>query len=1042
MTDSSVGGRIPPPKNTPPGAHKHNLTDVVGFPVGILPGGTVPVFDGTDWVPSTSLVPGLPVAPTVTSAPYNADEYDTTSTPRGTAVSSVKAVVTPPSTYTDGSVLVAPSLYSVRWRYEDPSIYGTKNIQSITVSAGVVTLTTTAAHGMTGGNFVVVTGSTAANNFSFKLLTASGSTMTFNNDLGVAAGAVGTVMRVSDWTTASSVSPTVSFLGVKSGTYLSVQAKVTDGYGNSSSWSTTTTHLTAADSVAPGQPSAPVIVPKLGTLQVSWDGKLNAGGAQPSDYAYTDVFVASSSGTYSASTYAARYSGAFQFLVTKDPVTGSPLVQGSTYYVQFVSYDNTGNASAASTIVSSVPTALKDNEIADLSVLKLTSGVLTADQIISGGSITTNAGTVSNAITSIAASGGIATVTVDGDHGLTVAQQVVIAGSSTANNSTWTVNTVPSARVFTVSSGVMVTAGAAGTAQGIGSRVQMTAAGLSGFTGALETFRLTSGGIFTIQSAATGSRIVLDSNGLRVFNGAATVVDLNASGTATFSGTVNAATFTGNIIVGNTIKSVSGVNGTANVAGLIMDSNGIRAYKAATATPFLPIQTFSIDTSGAATFSGTVSSSAITSATISSSTISSSTITGGIIRTAASGSRVVMDDQVGSGQISLYTGTSGEISGLIQSAFLSLTGTAVISTQLVSPTTGSISTSTSITLYGRGTGSSSTTLVPYGSTPHIEIQPTDTFSTQLILGNWARANTPSAAGGTTTVSLSTGYSGLMDWDGYYIMMQPSTGTRNTYIGAGPGGFVSIRPNGNAYGITVDTSNDLVPDVDNVSNLGTSTKRWVNISAAGSITAGGTFIAGGGVVRPDANTGLYLRGNQSNTSNQIVVNATTFSYNICSVDWVPSVNAGWSIGNTSFRWNTIFATNGTISTSDSRVKTDIVTIDDTNPLGIGFIRSLVPVKYRFSDAGKMQARNADGSLTFDADGERVMVTKTGVRTHTGFIAQQVKESLDAISTDWGGWSMGDVDDPDSIQSLRYEEFIAPLVASVQNLDARLTALETA
>jgi hypothetical protein len=71
----------------------------------------------------------------------------------------------------------------------------------------------------------------------------------------------------------------------------------------------------------------------------------------------------------------------------------------------------------------------------------------------------------------------------------------------------------------------------------------------------------------------------------------------------------------------------------------------------------------------------------------------------------------------------------------------------------------------------------------------------------------------------------------------------------------------------------------------------------------------------------------------------------------------------------------------------------------------------------------------------------LVDVPGVRTHSGLIAQQVKSTLDSLGiADWAGWSLADKNDPASRQSLRYEEFIAPLIKSVQELSSQVVALQ--
>jgi len=102
------------------------------------------------------------------------------------------------------------------------------------------------------------------------------------------------------------------------------------------------------------------------------------------------------------------------------------------------------------------------------------------------------------------------------------------------------------------------------------------------------------------------------------------------------------------------------------------------------------------------------------------------------------------------------------------------------------------------------------------------------------------------------------------------------------------------------------------------------------------------------------------------------------------------------------------------TSDVRLKTDI---EDTD-LGLGFINELRPVSYRRTD---------------------------GVRRHYGLIAQEVAEVLGDDASDNAIWvQRADLEEGESSvenpQGLRYNHLIAPLIKAVQELTARLEALE--
>jgi hypothetical protein len=69
------------------------------------------------------------------------------------------------------------------------------------------------------------------------------------------------------------------------------------------------------------------------------------------------------------------------------------------------------------------------------------------------------------------------------------------------------------------------------------------------------------------------------------------------------------------------------------------------------------------------------------------------------------------------------------------------------------------------------------------------------------------------------------------------------------------------------------------------------------------------------------------------------------------------------------------------------------------------------------------------------------TTAGTRTHYGLIAQEVKAALDALLVpSFAGWGLADPGDAESTQHLRYDEFIGPLIKAVQELAARVTALE--
>ena len=144
---------------------------------------------------------------------------------------------------------------------------------------------------------------------------------------------------------------------------------------------------------------------------------------------------------------------------------------------------------------------------------------------------------------------------------------------------------------------------------------------------------------------------------------------------------------------------------------------------------------------------------------------------------------------------------------------------------------------------------------------------------------------------------------------------------------------------------------------------------------------------------------------------------------------PQANDTYDIGGSGIRYDDIFATNGTINTSDRNEKAQISGSD----LGLTFVNDLNPVKYQF---------------------------KSGSRTHYGLIAQEVSESLVSSSIhtdDFAGYIRSEMYTSGSVTldkkgilannemdlanftksgeenlGLRYTEFVAPLIKAVQEL----------
>jgi hypothetical protein len=117
---------------------------------------------------------------------------------------------------------------------------------------------------------------------------------------------------------------------------------------------------------------------------------------------------------------------------------------------------------------------------------------------------------------------------------------------------------------------------------------------------------------------------------------------------------------------------------------------------------------------------------------------------------------------------------------------------------------------------------------------------------------------------------------------------------------------------------------------------------------------------------------------------------------------PATNNTYTLGNATYRFTEVYATNGVINTSDRREKKDI---SDTD-LGLDFINRLRPVSYRWN---------------------------TGVDNdvHYGLIAQEAEQAIAEIGKTEKA-SIVTHDEKTDRYGVRYSELISPLIKAVQEL----------
>jgi hypothetical protein len=164
----------------------------------------------------------------------------------------------------------------------------------------------------------------------------------------------------------------------------------------------------------------------------------------------------------------------------------------------------------------------------------------------------------------------------------------------------------------------------------------------------------------------------------------------------------------------------------------------------------------------------------------------------------------------------------------------------------------------------------------------------------------------------------------------------------------------------------------------------------------------------------------------NANGSLVINRTIRSYSVLGYS-----DATYDLGSAGIQWSQIFLVNNPIVSSDQNYKTDIV---DSN-LGLDFVNALRPVSFKLT--------HTDG--------------REGVRTHYGLIAQEVETVLGADASDTAIWTKETIEASPEVpadeylpglpaveehekQGLRYDELISPLIKAIQELTARVAALE--
>ena len=243
------------------------------------------------------------------------------------------------------------------------------------------------------------------------------------------------------------------------------------------------------------------------------------------------------------------------------------------------------------------------------------------------------------------------------------------------------------------------------------------------------------------------------------------------------------------------------------------------------------------------------------------------------------------------------------------------------------------------------------------------------------------------------------------WNGYSIA-QPTgdvtkflrnDGTWATVSGSGT--VTSVSGTGTVSGLTlsgtVTSSGSLTLGgaLSLTSGNVTTALGYTPLSPAGSVTiAGSTFQSSGSLVALGNTSGAY----------GVFVNGSTA--------FAPSADNIMTCGSSGFRWTTVYATTGTINTSDATQKTEIADLTAAELAVARRIKGLFKT-FKFKDA--------------------VAAKGAGARKHIGVLAQDVQAAFAAEGLDAEGYGIFCSDEVDGVTVLgvRYEELLAFVIAAL-------------
>lgn len=305
----------------------------------------------------------------------------------------------------------------------------------------------------------------------------------------------------------------------------------------------------------------------------------------------------------------------------------------------------------------------------------------------------------------------------------------------------------------------------------------------------------------------------------------------------------------------------------------------------------------------------------------------------------------------------------------------------------------------------------------------------------------------------------TPYPSISDSTSHSLGTYASTGTGGNQTALGQSAVAT------GYGATASGSNAQAKDTYGASfgSFSQALERSVTVGSFGYSSESGTALG----FSTNANNNSFAVARQADTGSYSNAGALGYQTTVTGNNQI-------QIGNSA---TTTYTYGSVQNRSDARDKSDIQDCD----LGLDFINALQPKKWKWdyredyaqvlfvlpdqpmpaalpenateeeSQAAALAYQQAFANWQAECQTVRDQRTawmadpvkdgsKTRQRYHFGVIAQEVKTTLDSLNVDWGGYQDHSVNGGQPVESIGYNELIAPLIKSIQELSARVQQLE--